>query len=323
VTKKLIILTTILLLGAVFTNGVFAADDTAEPDVASVNGSIISADAVKREMNMMYQRAVQQGVYPDSSEIDVYWQQAVDTLIGREILYQDAIANGYTLDEEQIDSYVASLVQNYGSEEDLNAMLVEQGLDIVKLREDTGIYFVISDYVTNVLSAGITVSDEDARKYYDDNSAMFKQEETVTARHILLTVEEGSEQTVINDAKNRITAIRERIIVGEDFAELAQELSDCPSKDQGGNLGEFGRGQMVPPFEQAAFSLEPGVVSEPVFTKFGWHLIEVTSKNSGGMIAFEELAPQIIEYLGNVILEEKVNLRVEVVKEKSEIIIFQ
>ncbi|MBI9105678.1 MAG: peptidylprolyl isomerase [Spirochaetales bacterium] len=211
---------------------------------------------------------------------------------------------------------------NSGGEEALQEKLDEQGLNIDKLRKDSGTYYVISEYVSGELSTGVTVSDDEVKKYYDENTGMFKQEETVSARHILLTIEEGAEQVVVDQTKARILALRDRIIAGEDFAQLASETSDCPSSEQGGSLGEFGRGRMVPPFDNVAFSLEPGVISEPVLTQFGYHIIEVTSKNGGGEIPFSDIEPRLREYLSNIALEKKINLYVEGIREKSEIIIF-
>ena len=321
-TKKLTMLTVVLIFAAVTTMGLFAQADEKPTDVASVNGTVIKSDDVKREMNMMYQRAVQSGVYPDSSEIEAYWTQAVETLIGREILYQDAVSRGYSPDNTKIDEYIASLTQNYGGEEALISALSSQGLSIEKLRNDTGVYYVISEYVTRELRLGVSVSDAEVKAYYDEHKEMFKQEETVEARHILLAVEDASDEAAVEEAGKKISALRERIEGGEDFSELAKEYSDCPSGENGGSLGEFGRGRMVPPFDRAAFSLEVGVLSEPVLTQFGWHLIEVTAKNGGGTVALADIEPRLREYLENVALEDKVTSHVDELRENCEIIIF-
>lgn len=92
------------------------------------------------------------------------------------------------------------------------------------------------------------------------------QFKTVRASHILV------------DSEDDAWAIKSRITEGEDFEKLAKEYSKCPSKDKGGDLGFFNRGQMVPEFEYAAFSTPVGEVSDPVKTRFGWHLIKVTRK---------------------------------------------
>lgn len=338
VTKKMITITAALFLTMVFSAGIFAQDsqdsleadsteaenaEATSTDIASVNGSIIDSDEVKREMNIMFNRATQQGIMPDESEIKTYWAYALNNLINREILFQEAKSSGYAVDEEQVDQYIAYLVQNSGGEEQMLANLEENGLDVETVRDSTGEYFVISEYVTEVFSPAVIVEDSEVRKFYDENQAAFTQEEMVTARHILFLVEEGAEMSVVDETKERLVAVRERIMAGEDFGEVAMEVSEGPSSTQGGFLGEFGRGRMVAPFEDAAFALEAGELSEPVFTQFGWHLIEVLSKQEGGLASLEDVEPKIKEYLSNVALEEKVNLHVEGVKENYEIIIFQ
>ena len=135
----------------------------------------------------------------------------------------------------------------------------------------------------------IEVTDDDAKKMFDEIVAKngedcLNKPESVTASHILLKcTDEDSEAK-----KAEIIKLRERILAGEKFADVAA-ASDCPSKANGGSLGEFGRGQMVPEFEVAAFTQEIGKVGEPVKTKFGWHIILVEARTEGGKITFDEV----------------------------------
>ncbi len=127
------------------------------------------------------------------------------------------------------------------------------------------------------------ISEGAAKTFYDDRVKSVKPEEEVQARHILLESED--------DAKD----MSERIARGADFAELAKEHSRDPgTKAQGGMLGYFSKGQMVPVFEQAAYSLEKGEVSEPVKSRFGWHLIKLEDKRQKPLPKFEEVKEQIL-----------------------------
>jgi len=111
------------------------------------------------------------------------------------------------------------------------------------------------------------VSDADARSFYDSQVAQMKPEEEIKTRHILVETEEQAKE------------IREKISHGADFAQMAKEHSKDPgSKDDGGDLGYFARGQMVPQFEEAAFKLQKGDLSEPVQTQFGWHVIQLDDR---------------------------------------------
>lgn len=129
------------------------------------------------------------------------------------------------------------------------------------------------------------VTEESARKIYNDQVGQLKAETEVSARHILLKTEE--------DALDAI----ERINRGGDFAELAMELSQGPSKTQGGDLGYFTKGQMVKEFEEAALKLKKGEVSEPVKTQFGWHVIKLEDMREKKPPAFDEVKERIIAAL--------------------------
>ena len=141
------------------------------------------------------------------------------------------------------------------------------------------------------LRSTVEVSDEDVRIYYEDNSDEFSQEEQVKARHILLSVDADRSA---DEARLVLEEARTRVEAGEDFATLAAELSDDPgSKDRGGDLGFFGRGQMIAEFEEASFAAQPGDLVGPVETSFGVHLIQVEEKRAAGTRALDEVAEQI------------------------------
>ncbi|MFL1874980.1 peptidylprolyl isomerase [Hansschlegelia beijingensis] len=134
--------------------------------------------------------------------------------------------------------------------------------------------------------AKAAVTDERLHKLYDETAKNLKPEEEVHARHILVKTEDEAKK------------VEERLSKGEDFAKIANEVSIDPgSAKQGGDLGFFARGQMVPAFEEAAFKLEPGKVSAPVKTQFGYHVIKVDEKRTRPIPAFEQVRPQIENYV--------------------------
>lgn len=137
-------------------------------------------------------------------------------------------------------------------------------------------------YFEKVIKGG--VSDADARKIYDDQVKLLKPEEEVSARHILV------------ESEDKIKELKEKIKGGGDFVALAKEFSKDPgSKDQGGDLGYFGKGQMVPEFEQVVFTLKKGDVSDPVKTQFGWHLIKIEDRRTKQPPAFEIVKDRILQ----------------------------
>ena len=121
-------------------------------------------------------------------------------------------------------------------------------------------------------------------------------EETIEASHILVLVPQDASEEDRASALDKIKALRARLLAGEDFAAVAREESDCPSKVRGGALGPFTRGVMVPAFEEAAFSQAVGVLGEPVETMFGWHLILVTKREPSRERRFEEVRDELAEW---------------------------
>jgi peptidyl-prolyl cis-trans isomerase C len=148
------------------------------------------------------------------------------------------------------------------------------------------------------LQQTITISDAEIQAYYDAHKEDY---ETVTARHILIRVKgapmpapPGKPELSDDEAKAKAEAIRKRIVAGEDFAKVAKEESDDSSGDKGGDLGEFKRHSMVPPFETAAFALKPGDISEPVQTPFGYHIIQVQTHTTKSLA---DVKPEILAKL--------------------------
>ena len=154
--------------------------------------------------------------------------------------------------------------------------------ELAKVREN-----LLINYAGNKILAAVSVSDEDAKKFYDENPDKFNQGESVNADHILVKTEEEALEILAKIENGEIS-----------FADAAAKYSTCPSGQKGGNLGDFGRGQMVPEFETAALALEVGEMTKsPVKTQFGYHLIKLNSKSESSVIPYEEIADQLKEML--------------------------
>jgi peptidyl-prolyl cis-trans isomerase C len=151
----------------------------------------------------------------------------------------------------------------------------------------------VQKLVVAIVEERSPTTDSDVRTYYDENPDLFKEPEQVKASHILILVEQGADDATRKDALSRIRGVQQKLRDGADFAEMAREFSEGPSGPNGGDLGYFARGQMVPPFEEAAFALPVGRVSDVVETQFGFHLINVTDRRPEQKFAFEEVEENI------------------------------
>ncbi|WP_025641558.1 peptidylprolyl isomerase [Schnuerera ultunensis] len=144
---------------------------------------------------------------------------------------------------------------------------------------------VLKQYAINKLFLGITISEEEITQFYDKNKQYFQKPEAARASHILV------------DDEQKANEILDEIDKGLSFEEAATKYSNCPSKANGGDLGEFTRGRMVPEFEEVAFSMEEGKISQPVKTQFGYHLIKLNYKKESTISPLEEVKGQINQQL--------------------------
>lgn len=202
---------------------------------------------------------------------------------------------------EQIISF--ELMYNYALEEDM-----DEERDYLYQVENAKKEILTQYAISKVLSV-VDVSDAEVKGYYEENMSSFIQEESVRARHILVDNLEDAEK------------IAKEIKEGMTFEEAANQYSNCPSKEQGGDLGTFTKGRMVPEFEKAAFEIEVGVVSEPVQTQFGYHLIKIEEKNSANVMPLSEVAPKIKNELLQMKQSEKFLGLTSELKNKFDVVI--
>jgi peptidyl-prolyl cis-trans isomerase D len=196
-----------------------------------------------------------------SADEAIAWYQWQNTTIDMEYLLVDpARYTDIEVDDESQRTFFEANKDNYKTAPKIKAR-----------------YLVLrpADYRSRV-----RLEDDEIKTYYEENQDEFYSPETVEARHILIKLDKDADEKTVEAARARAVAIHDRILKGEDFAELAKALSEGPSKSQGGYLGTFGRGRMVKPFEDQAFAMQTGDISEPIRTDFGWHIIKVEKHNA-------------------------------------------
>lgn len=180
-----------------------------------------------------------------------------------------------TIDEEGLAKFFADHGENYRRPESISLKYLP---------------YRIADY-----AAKTPVSDDEIAEYYDvHKTSEYSREEQVGARHVLKRAAKDADEATKKAARDAIDAIAKRLAGGEDFATVAKAESEDPgSAAKGGDLGYFGHGRMVPPFEQAAFSLEPGKISDVIETDFGFHILQVYDKKPAGIAPLDEVKDEI------------------------------
>lgn len=167
---------------------------------------------------------------------------------------------------------------------------------------------LLKQYAVNKLLKDVSITEEDVKANYNENKEMFKKAETLEASHILVENEEKAND-VIKEMKD-----------GLSFEDAATKYSSCQSKVDGGRLGEFGRGQMVPEFDEAVFKMEVDTISEPVKTQFGYHIINLTAKNEEGVSSFDEVKEDLHRHLLGVKQQEVYLAETNKLKEKYKVV---
>lgn len=216
-----------------------------------------------------------------------------------------ASVGGMSITEADVEQFLAGLGQRgeaYRSPEGRKAILEELISRKLFLLEATRNLFeaepafkaqlkqakdnLLVGYAIEKALSGVRVSEDEIATFYEENKDKMGGGETINASHILV---ESAEQAA---------SIREKILSGEmSFEDAAAQFSSCPSKAEGGSLGDFGRGQMVPEFENAAFAMNEGEISEPVKTQFGYHLIRLNSKKDAAPAPLSDVRAQIESHL--------------------------
>lgn len=153
--------------------------------------------------------------------------------------------------------------------------------DLAKIKDEMLANFAIEKALSTV-----KVAEDEIKKFYDEHKSEFLAGESVEASHILVDDEEKAKVLLANIRNGKVS-----------FEDAAKANSSCPSKEKGGALGSFTRGQMVPEFEQAAFAMNVGEISEPVKTQFGYHIIKLTNKTEAKEIPYEEIKPRLEQKL--------------------------
>lgn len=221
-------------------------------------------------------------------------------LMTYEILLKNALAEGGQLDVKAAEDLLNEQKSKQG-EENFNRVLAMQGMGFDELVQKIAGSMLIEKYHEKKIAeynAANPIAETAVKEFYDKHPEIFSKPATMSAAHILAKfVSDNPDEAEKQTAKNKLIALKKQLADGADFGALAKANSDCPSKEQNGDLGEFQEGQMVPEFEEALKKLKAGEISDPVETQFGFHLIKAGESKPASVPPFDQVKEQLSEQM--------------------------
>lgn len=296
-----------------------ASANVAPANVAAVNGVAVTKHAFDREVSL-FERRIRRPIsalQPD--QLAQVNDSILNDLINRELLFQESGKQKVEISKETIQKEFDRIKGRYKDPKKFETVMTQMKMTPDDLKDQIHRKMAVQELIQKEVGGKISVTEEEAKLVFDENPEDFKQQAQVHARHILIKVEKDADEAAKSAARKKLEAVQVKANKGEDFAELAKTHSEGPSNSRGGDLGFFGKGQMVKPFEEAAFALEPGKISDIVETPFGYHLIKVEEKKAERSLPFEEVKEKLMEKLKNGKVEKQMMTYLLALREKAKI----
>lgn len=310
-------LVTLLGLFTLVTTGMVLAQ--AYGLAAKVNGVGISNETLERnyEEYLRENNVNVAGIrYPD--RVTAMRRETIDLLINQELLWQAAEKQEIVATPEEVTRALDDMQAQFRTEEAFLSKLAIEGYTMESYRAHLERLVSARKYLDK-LSAEVAVSDAEVHAFYTDNPDKFRLPEQVRARHILIKLSPGADDEAQQAAREKMAGILTEVRNGGDFADLASQYSEDTSAAQGGDLGFFARGQMVKPFEEAAFGLQPGEISDVVETPFGLHLIKVEDRQPARIAPEDQVREQVQAYLLKVKQQRAVDNEIRTLRSVAQI----
>lgn len=292
--------------------------------VVTVEGTDITHGEIMQAVQMQMRQLSRQ--MPPQQLSQMYgqiYQNITDSLIANALLEKAAANSSLAVSDAEMEEEIQTIEANAPEGQTLEQVLAENDVDVNEWKESLRKQILIGKLVEEKTAEALEPTTEEIQAFYQENIESFKVPETVSASHILIGFDETDTDETKADKKAQLEKIKADIAAGASFEEMAAAHSSCPSSQRGGDLGSFGRGQMVPEFEDAAFSMDVGTISDIVETQFGYHLIKVTDSQPQSIRSLDESREQLVAYLTNQKKQEMLMAYIETLRENADIVMHE
>ena len=289
--------------------------------IAKVNGFEVNKQAVGFELDRLVRFYMSHGMSMQEIKDNLakLQEKALDQAIGARLLLERSQQLDVPVSAADIDAEVAKVVEQVGGEENFKKALAAQNITEEAFRSELEKGARVNKLVEQACTGVEEPTEQEVTDFYEAHKSEYVTEPKVLCQHILVKVEDNSSSDEKSAAFEKILAIKERIAAGGNFAEEAEKNSDCPSGREGGSLGWFGPGMMVPEFDKVAFEMKKGEVSGVVTTQFGYHIIYKADEQPGGRQTLVDVHDQIKDLLRHGARGKAVDAFVAELREKAEI----
>jgi peptidyl-prolyl cis-trans isomerase C len=286
----------------------------------SVNGVEISRSKVQAQVDrVINQRGLNSGGITQPAVYQQLQREVVEQLIVQKLLWQEAQKREFNSNDDAVDRQLEVVRNGFDTPQAFMFQIKAGGFNERSYREDIRQRQSVQQMISTDLAPQVAVGKEEIEAFYTDNLDQMTLPEQRRAKHILVKLA-GDDEAARKVAVEKIHAIQEQLRGDADFDTLAREYSEAPSAPQGGDLGFFGRGQMVPAFENAAFALQPGETSDVVETRFGFHVIRLEEIREAQTVSVTLASERISAYLKQAKLQEAVEDLVQDLRASAQIV---
>ena len=288
--------------------------------IAKVNGEAIT----KADFEQAVQQAEQQAGSPvPADRRDAVYRDILDQMIGFRLLQQEAKSRKVPVPDSDVEAQITQMKQQFPNEDAFKTALISQGMSLEQLRGKARDQMALNKLLETEVGPKAAVKPEAVDAFYKENPDKFQQPEQVHASHIQIRAAKDADAATKAKARAKAEQILEQAKSGKDFATLAKQNSEDPgSAANGGDLGFFAPGQMVPQFNDVAFKLKPGAISDVVETDFGYHIIKVLERQPARTVPLDEARERIQQYLETQNREKGTEDFVKALRSKGKVEVF-
>lgn len=295
----------------------------ANPVVARVNNIPIHRDALDRELELLTKKyKISSTKFTSKEAEERQYRNILDKLVTVELFRQAVHSEALPVEDKKLEERIREAKARFSSEEEFLKKLNQSGKTPESYKAELRETILLEEYLKRNQLKEISIPQQEMERYYKQNAASFTNPEQIKVRHILINLDPDPKPETVESALKKARAIRDQIVAGKSFSDVAKEQSQCSSASEGGNLGYIQRGYMPSAFDTVAFTLKSGEISEPIRTQFGYHIVETLEHKPESIKPFDEVKDFIRKRLGSIQEQQRMAAHIEGLKKKAKIELF-